>query len=261
MQSDTDSELVAYARICKQTRELFAVRGIAVSQPRYRLFCPLAMASEVLCSRWTMMLLAELLDGTTRFNDLRRGLPRMSPALLSKRLKELEQEGVIIRTRASSGPDLFEYHLTEAGHALKPVIDGLGAWGHQWVSTQASLENLDAKLLMWNMRRNINPDPMPNRRSTIQFVYRDLPPEQRNWWLISQPGMDIDLCSVDPGYDVDLYVRTDLRSMTEAWMGYAPIDNAINEGRIMVVGEPELERTFKIWLGSSGYAKIEKRVA
>jgi DNA-binding HxlR family transcriptional regulator len=219
------------------------------------------MASEVLCSRWTMMLVAELLDGTTRFNDLRRGLPRMSPALLSKRLKELEQGGVIFRSRASSGPDLFEYKLTEAGLALKPVIDGLGEWGHRWVSTEATMENLDAKLLMWNMRRRINPDPMPQRRVSIQFIFRDLPADQRNWWLITQPGMDVDLCSVDPGYDVDLYITTDLRTMTEVWMGYDQLENALDANKIILVGEVELERTFKTWLGTSMYAKIEKCVA
>src|ERR1700712_3103944 len=101
----------------------------------HRQFCPLAMASDILCSRWTMMLLSELLSGTTRFNDLRRGLPRMSPALLSKRLKNLEAAGIVERSRSSEEADLYEYSLTEAGRAVEPIVDAMGDWGHRWVTT------------------------------------------------------------------------------------------------------------------------------
>ncbi|MBN8814330.1 MAG: helix-turn-helix transcriptional regulator [Sphingomonas sp.] len=219
------------------------------------------MASDILCSRWTMMLLSELLNGTTRFNDLRRGLPRMSPALLSKRLKDLESAGVVKRSRSSEGPDLYEYSLTEAGRATEPIVDAMGNWGHRWVTTQATMAHLDVKLLMWNMRRKINPDPMPRRRSTIQIIYRDLPIESRNWWLIAEPGKDVDLCSVDPGFDVDLYITTDLRTMTEVWMGYEPVTSAIEDGSLVLVGDRELEATFQTWLGASRYASMEKCVA
>jgi DNA-binding HxlR family transcriptional regulator len=232
-----------------------------MSEGRYRQFCPLAMASEVLCSRWTMMLLSELLSGTTRFNDLRRGLPRMSPALLSKRLKELEEAGVVTRAKAASGPDLFEYRLTPAGHALEPIVDAMGDWGHRWVTTQATMEHLDVKLLMRNMRRNLNLDPLPNRRSTIQFIFSDIPLPLKNWWLIVEPGRDVDLCSVEPRYDVDLYINSDLRTMTEVWMGYGPIQQAIDADRIVLVGDRELEDSFQTWLGASRFAAIEKCVA
>ena len=227
----------------------------------HRQFCPLAMASDLLCSRWTMMLLSELLSGTTRFNDLRRGLPRMSPALLSKRLKDLESAGIVSRRLAADGTDLHEYSLTEAGLAIEPVIDAMGDWGHRWITTQATLAHLDVKLLMWNMRRKINPDPLPPRRSTIQFIYRDLPTATRNWWLLVQPGKEVDLCSVEPGYDVDLYVTTDLRTLTEVWMGYAPIGAAMEDGRLVVVGNRELESSFQTWLGASRFASLEKCVA
>lgn len=227
----------------------------------HRQFCPLAMAADVLCSRWTMMLLSELLSGTTRFNDLRRGLPRMSPALLSKRLKDLEAAGIVARARSSEGSDLFEYSLTDAGLAIEPIVDAMGDWGHRWVTTQETLAHLDVKLLMWNMRRNINPDPMPQRRSIIQIIYHDLPLASRNWWLIVDPRAEADLCSVDPGYDVDLYINTNLRTMTEVWMGYAPLAQAINEDRLMLVGDRALERTFQTWLGASRFATMEKCVA
>jgi DNA-binding HxlR family transcriptional regulator len=232
-----------------------------MSEGSYKQFCPVAMASEILCTRWTMMLLRELLLGTTRFNDLRRGLPRMSPALLSKRLKELEAAGILTRTKAAKGPDLYEYSLTEAGLALKPTVDAVGDWGHRWVTTQATLAHLDVNLLMWNMRRNINPKPMPKRRSTIQVIYRDLPAAKRDWWLLVEPGKEADLCSIDPGYDVDLYVTTDLRTMTEVWMGYTTVARAKADERLIMSGDRQLEDTLQIWLGSSRFAKMDKCVA
>lgn len=227
----------------------------------HRQFCPLAMASDLLCSRWTMMLLSELLSGTTRFNDLRRGLPRMSPALLSKRLRDLEQAGIVLRHRTTDGTEVYEYSLTEAGRAIEPIVDAMGDWGHRWITTQATLAHLDVKLLMWNMRRKINPNPLPQKRSTIQFIFRDLPSSTRNWWLLVQPGQDVDLCSAQPSYHVDLYVTTDLRTLTEVWMGYAPIGAAMEDGRLVVVGNRELESSFQTWLGASRFASLEKCVA
>jgi len=232
-----------------------------MSEGSYKQFCPVAMASEVLCTRWTMMVLRELLLGTSRFNDLRRGVPRMSPALLSKRLKDLEAAGILKRTKASKGPDLYEYQLTEAGCALKPIVDAIGDWGHRWVTTEATIAHLDVNLLMWNMRRNINPRPMPQRCSTVQFIYTDLPTSKRNWWLIVEPGKEPDLCSVDPGFDVDLYVTTDLRTMTELWIGYTSTARAKKEDRLVLTGNRQLQASFQAWLGSSRFAKMEKCVA
>jgi len=234
---------------------------MSTSASRHKQFCPLAMASDVLGGRWTMMLLSELLRGTSRFNDLRRGLPRMSPALLSRRLKELEAAGLVVRSSPAGGGDLVEYRLTDAGMAVEPVVTAMGDWGHRWVTTEATMEHLDVKLLMWSLRRNLNPNPMPPGRSVVQFVYRDLPAETRNWWLLVQPGVDVDLCSVDPGYDVDLYVTTDLRTMTEIWMGYANAAAALDDGRLILVGDRALESTFQTWLGASRYARLEKCVA
>ena len=232
-----------------------------MSESGHRQFCPLAMASDILCSRWTMMLLSELISGTTRFNDLRRGLPRMSPALLSKRLKDLESAGLVKRSRSGDGSDLYEYSLTQAGLAVEPIVDAMGDWGHRWVTTQATMAHLDVKLLMWNMRRKINADPMPLRRSTIQIIYRDLPPQSRNWWLIVEPGKDVDLCSGEPGFEVDLYITTTLRTMTEVWMGYEPVASAVEGGSLVLIGNRELEATFQTWLGASRYATMDKCVA
>ena len=227
----------------------------------YKQFCPVAMAAEILGARWTLVLLRELLAGSARFNDLRRGVPRMSPALLSKRLKDLEAAGILTRSPVSGEPDVFDYRLTEAGQGLRPVIEAAGIWGHQWIETEASLRNLDPNLLMWDIRRNIDPTPMPRGRNTIQIIFADLQQARRNWWLIVQPGQDVDLCSVDPGFDVDLYLSTDLRTLTEIWMGYTAIARAKEQGRLVFTGNRQLEADVGSWLTLSPFAKVQKLVA
>ena len=142
-----------------------------MAQPGYKQFCPLAMAAEVLCTRWTMVLMRELMAGSTRFNDLRRGVPKMSPTLLSQRLKELEQSGIVERRALQSEKGVFEYRLTEAGRDIGPVVEAMGFWGQKWVESELSLKNLDPSLLMWDMRRNPNPEPLPKTRTVIQFLY------------------------------------------------------------------------------------------
>jgi DNA-binding HxlR family transcriptional regulator len=232
-----------------------------MTESSYQQFCPVAMAAEILGARWTILVVRELVAGSTRFNELRRGVPRMSPALLSKRLKDLETAGIVMRARVTGEPDLFEYRLTEAGWGLKPVIEAVGIWGQTWLESEASLENLDPNLLMWDMRRNINPIPMPRRRNTIQVIFTDLKAAQRNWWLIVQPDQEVDLCSVDPGFDVDLYLSTNLRTMTEIWMGYTTVARAKEQERLIITGNRQLEADLGSWLSLSPFAKVKKLVA
>jgi DNA-binding HxlR family transcriptional regulator len=227
----------------------------------YNQFCPVAMAAEVLCSRWTVVLLRELLAGSTRFNDLRRGLPRMSPALLSQRLKELEETGVVERRPVPSEPGIHEYALTDAGRELQPLVESFGRWGQRWIPSKLSLEQLDAQLLMWDMRRGLRFDPPPTRRLIIQFQYPDAPKRDQSWWLIVEPGEPIDLCSVDPGHDVDLYVTAPLRTMTAVWMGIETVRTARSENRLMLTGDRSLIETMERWLGLSPFAVEERQVA
>jgi DNA-binding HxlR family transcriptional regulator len=228
----------------------------------YKQFCPLAMAAEVLCTRWTMVLLRELLAGSTRFNDLRRGVPKMSPSLLSQRLKELEAAGIVERRAARSlggGGDggHFEYHMTESGKDLRAVVEAMGFWGQRWVDARLSLDNLDPSLLMWDMRRNLNPEPLPKQRTVIQFLYPGLPASKRAWWLVVEPHGAVDLCWYDPGFDVDLYVSTDLRTMTAIWMGLTTVAKAGD--KVMLTGNREIARTMQVWLGLSPFAAEAKR--
>ncbi|WP_421905297.1 winged helix-turn-helix transcriptional regulator [Mameliella sp.] len=224
----------------------------------YKQFCPVAMAAEVLCTRWTVVLLRELVAGSTRFNELRRGVPRMSPALLSKRLSELEAAGVVERRRLTDPPDVDAYRLTQAGKDLQPVIEAIGMWGQKWVETEPSLENLDPELLMWDMRRNLDTTPVPDRRVVIEFIYPELPAAQRKWWLIVEPDRTVDLCHIDPGFDVDLYATVDLRTMTEIWMGLRSVADAVDRDALLLVGSSELTRSMQTWLGLSPFAQQEK---
>ena len=232
-----------------------------MSESGYNQFCPVSMAAEIICSRWTLLVLRELVMGSTRFNALRRGLPSMSPALLSKRLKELEAAGIVARIAVAREPGVFEYQLTEAGRELRPIIEAIGVWGHRWVTTEATLKSLDANLLMWDIRRNINTEPMPSRRAVIQFIFNDRPPSERNYWLIVEPGNEVDLCLLDPGFDVDLYLSTELRTMTEIWLGYTAVGSAVEDGRLVLTGDTKLAANLRAWLKLSMFAKVEKKVA
>lgn len=231
-----------------------------MTQGSYKQFCPVAMAAEVLCTRWTVVLLRELVAGSTRFNDLRRGVPRMSPALLSKRLKDLEEAGIVVRVASRTEAGVFEYNLTPAGRELEEVIMAIGKWGQHWVEAQLSLENLDPALLMWDMRRNLDPTPMPDRRCVIHFIYPEQPSARRYWWLVIEPDADVDLCSVDPGFDVDLYVTVDLRTMTAIWMGLGTVGDAIAREKLTLTGDRHLARDMQSWLGLSPFAR-EKKLA
>lgn len=229
-----------------------------MTQAGYGQFCPVAMAAEVLCTRWTLLVLRELVAGTRRFNDLRRGVPRMSPALLSQRLKELEAAGVVRRVPAPGERTTFEYELTPAGLEVAPIVEAVGAWGQRWVDPELSLQHLDAQLLMWDMRRNLDLSPMPARRSVIQVQYPEQPPGLRSWWLVVAPGEAVDLCGVDPGFDVDLYVACDLRTMTAIWMGVETVRIAMAGERLRVVGDRQLASQMQTWLGLSPFARQQK---
>ena len=232
-----------------------------MAERSYGQFCPVAMAAEILCTRWTLVLLRELVAGSTRFNDLRRGLPRMSPALLSQRLKELECAGIVRRTPSATEPGIFEYRLTEAGRELGPLIEAFGRWGQRWVTSELSLKKLDAQLLMWDMRRNLVPDPLPARRCVIHFQFPEQALADRSWWVIAKPGASVDLCSVDPGFDVDLYVFTDLRTMTAIWTGDEDVRTAIREERMLLTGDSDLAEAIPDWLGLSPFAREQRMVA
>jgi hypothetical protein len=186
----------------------------------------------------------------------------MSPSLLSKRLKDLEEVGVIM-TVPTGQPGVVEYKLTEAGEDLRPVVMSLGIWGQRWVDSSISLKNLDPSLLMWDMRRWLDPTPLPKRRCTINFLFPDVASAKRSWWLVVDvaDGGKVDLCSTNPGFEVDLYVKSPLRNMTAIWMGVTTVAKEIDGGQVELIGDADIAKSMQKWLGLSPFAKEKSRVA
>lgn len=223
----------------------------------YGQYCPLSMASEILCTRWTMLVMRELLEGSEAFNQIHRGVPLMSRGLLSQRLKELVAAGLV--TRQESGPGRpVAYRLTEAGRALGPVVTGLALWGQEWIDTEPSLADADTDFLMWDIRRNVNALPDLPEPFVVQFHFPDGPENKTLHWLVFEKG-EVDLCYVDPGREIDIYIEAGLRDMVRVWMGWVPLEAAMAEGRLHVDGTPALAARAREWLGLSSVSHVTKR--
>jgi DNA-binding HxlR family transcriptional regulator len=224
---------------------------------RYGQFCPMAKAAEIVAERWTLLIIRELLAGSTRFNDLRRGVPLMSPALLSQRLQQLKHGGMVERRRVAAR-GTHEYRLTEAGRALAPVVRYLGEWGGRFVLDRLDAQDLDVTLLMWAMRRRVDPAAFGARRVVVAFDFADLPRAKRYWWLVNS-GTEVDLCPKDPGFDVDLHVSTSLKVMTRIWVGALALNTALRDGSVELDGARDLQQRFRSWLLLSPFASAEVR--
>lgn len=230
---------------------------ITMANDGYNQFCPVAKACEVLEPRWTMLLLSEMWAGSTRFNEIRRGVPGMSPTLMSKRLREMEANGLVTRMENPLNGEI-NYLTTKIADELAPIVKALGRWAHRNIDAEVTLENLDARLLMWNLRRKINCGGLPvARRSVICFTYPELPRDRQSYWLLSRPGTPIDLCSTDPGHDVDLFVTADLKAMTSAFMGHSTLKAEMAREKIVLIGDATIAANVERWLGRSSYAMAE----
>jgi len=228
----------------------------------YGQFCPVAVASEVFAERWTPVILRELVLGSRRFNEIQRGVPRISRALLVKRLRELAGHGVITSVGG-------EYRLTEAGQELGQIVVQLGHWGQRW-TTPVQRDTLDARLLTWDMRRRFDVERLPERRVVLRFDFRGVPTTHkapRTYWFVMQRP-DVDLCIIEPGFDVDLFVNADLAALSRVWLGEIPIRQAIREGTVNLTGDRQVARDFPSWLLLSTLAavprpgdQIQRRVA
>lgn len=221
----------------------------------YGQFCPIAKASEVFAERWTPLVLRELFCGSVRFNDLRRGVPLMSPSLLSRRLKELEQEGIVSSTRAAGR--FSEYRLTEAGRELWPLLEQLGVWGKRWTRAYIEKHELDAGLLMWDIRRSLKAERFGARRTVLKFEFAGTTSGKRSWWIIVEDD-EVELCLLDPGFEVDLYVRTHLRTMTAVWLGDRDCDEAVRSEAIRLEGPPKLTRGFSSLFRFSALTRVDR---
>lgn len=223
------------------------------SSNSYGQFCPVARAAEIITTRWTPVLLRELIAGSTKFNDLRNGVPLMSPSLLSKRLKELEQAGIITREKAAKGRG-SEYFITESGKELLPVVETLGIWGQKFILSEFEKHELDPTLLMWDIQRRIDTNYFPELGTfTAHFILRGAPEERRFWWLVIK-NRQVDLCVHNPGYEVDLYVDACLKPLTEVWVGRLSIEKARKSKDVILTGTREYVDSFPKWFLLSPFA-------
>ena len=225
-------------------------------------FCPVAMACEVFAERWTPIILRELFAGSHRFNEIHRCIPLISRALLARRLRELEAAGVITSTPSTTGGKGghgHEYHLTDAGKEFRAAIDALGAWGQRW-TLPVQPRNLDAGLLMWNVRRRIAMDRLPPHRVVAYFKYTGFPSTYRGprefWLILERSGVDI--CLSDPGFEVNLYLDADIGAMVRVWLGEIPFAEAVRSKKVRLAGMPDLIKQFPSWLLLSHFARVPR---
>lgn len=226
---------------------------------RYRQFCPVAKAAEVLGERWTILIIRELLMGTTRFSDFQRALSQISPTLLTKRLNQLQDCGLVIRKKLPE-QRRTEYHLAPAGRELLPVVAGLGEWGMKWARGQMSDDELDVELLMHDFSRRIDGTQLPGGRNVIKFVFNGLA-KFAHWWIVLEEKGERELCVINPGKEVDVQLRSDLRTMTEIWAGDTLIPAAKKDGRLQLSGNPALIRTLSSWLRIGTFAHVRPHSA
>ena len=219
----------------------------------YGQFCPVAKASDLLAQRWTLLILRELLLGSHRFGELQRALSRISPSLLTKRLKQLESASIVIR-KAQVGRKGLDYFLTPAGKELAPIVEHLAIWGMRWARGQLSDDELDVEFLMWDIQRRLDTDMLPDGETVLCFIFDDLV-SFKNWWLIVR-NREVDVCTENPGKDVDLYINTTLRNLVEIWEGDIEIKAAQQQKLIKTQGNKRLANTMSDWLGICLYADI-----
>lgn len=216
----------------------------------YGQFCTVARGAEALCERWTPLVVRELLCGSKRFNELRRGVPRMSTSLLAQRLRHLEEIGVV--TRAPKGK-AWEYRLTPAGEELRPIVLALGHWGARWIGSRLKDDELDAGFLMWDMRRFARLDAFPAQPVVIEFAFTDARAGERRWWLVVEHGV-ADLCRDDPGRETTLVIESTVRALTDVWTGERTPAEALASHELRVLGGEPHARCVWQWLGTSGFA-------
>lgn len=210
---------------------------------KYRQYCPVARASEVLADRWTLLIVRELILGSRRFNEIERGLPGISRSLLASRLKDLEHAGVIERLPGPH-PNVTAYHLTDAGRDLKPVVEAIGAWGARWAFGDPQPEELDAALLVWKIHQRIDRDQLPDKRTVIEFDFTGH--GGRRVWLVLEPR-EVSVCVTPPRFDPDLVVHSDLALFYRVWLGHLDYDAATRCGSLVVDGPPLLAKQLPRW--------------
>jgi DNA-binding HxlR family transcriptional regulator len=222
----------------------------------YGQYCPLALATELLCRRWTVLVVSRLIDGCTTFSEIHRGVPRISPSLLSTRLSELEHAGLVTRVvRADSGK--HDYELTKAGWDLEDIVMSLSVWGQNW-ARDMERDDLDPGFLAWSMHTRLDVKAMPPGRTVLQFSFSGAPADCRRFWLVAESGK-VDMCLKDPGFETDLLVEANLRQFVETWRGFRDLRTEIRAARIKLTGPPAMKKSLPDWLMMSALASVGRK--
>ncbi len=221
---------------------------------RYGQYCPVARAAEVLSERWTLLVIRELLWGNDRFNAIARGVPRMSPSLLTSRLRELERVGLVERHQ-ERGEN--RYRLTAAGAELEPLVEHMGAWGQRWMH-QLRPDELDPTMLMLDMSREIDPSRLPSSPVTVEIQLADgTGADLDRWWLVFDIA-GVDACDTDPGFTPAAWMSTDTSTLTGVWMGDVTWASALRSGSLRVDGDSTVCREISRWIGVSRFAGVDR---
>lgn len=223
----------------------------------YGQFCPVAKASELFCERWTPLIVRDLAAGATRFSELQRGVPLMSPTLLSKRLKQLQAEGVV-ETRPAARGRGKTYHLTASGREFVPLVAALGTWGQRWSRRQLVEGEIDLGLLIWALERSVDATAFGRAQSVVQVEFNDQPKGKRLWWFVNRDGT-CELCLEDPGFEVDLYLTATLPDMIYIVRGDLPLTRALSTGRLEAHGSTRARKALRAWLNLAPYTKIKSQ--
>jgi DNA-binding HxlR family transcriptional regulator len=222
----------------------------------YGQYCPLALASEVLGERWTILIIFALCNSSSRFNSLQRALPRISASTLSQRLRSLEDSGVIRKQESADGSSI-EYQLTDAGEDLVPIVKEMGKWGQRW-ARDLEVEDLDPRHLIWSVHLRLNLDAMPPGRTTIQFEFTDVRQIDRYYWIVVNERK-VDVCLKHPGHDPDVFVASEILRFIDAWRGIRSLEKEVMSGRIKVTAPPQVRNAFTSWLLLSAVAHVDRQ--
>jgi len=215
--------------------------------------CPAVKAADIIGDKWVLLILREVFLGSTRYNDFQRALPRISPTILSKRLKQLEANGVLVK-KQSPGQKSTEYRLTPSGRELGPIIDHMATWGLRWARRQIKDEDFDVTSFMWDFHRTLNISELPDGETVICVRFTNID-EYDTWWLIVSDGI-VDLCTDNPGHEIDLFVTSKLQDMVAVWMGDTDIRAAIKAEKIRLNGASYITNPSARWFPQSPYAEV-----
>ena len=218
--------------------------------------CPAAKAADMIGDRWTLLLMRELFMGANRYNQFQRALPRISPTVLSKRLKQMEEDGLIIK-KSVVGEKATDYRLTKCGRELAPLVNYMSKWGRRWARRRMNQEDLDVGTFMWDFHRSLNTSELPDGETVFSVSFSGLDAHNK-WWLVAN-GNVVDLCTDDPGKDIDLYISTTLPALAEIWMGDTDVRSAIKSDDIMLTGETYLVKSAADWFPKSRYADVRPK--